>query len=104
MTGFGAQTPQLGSTASAFNAQADPILTQGQRLDQLRGSPSTTGRDYAQQGSAYQAALSGPLQQIIRSYGEQCIWVSTNLTDTAQNYDSADASGSAALRSSGSGA
>lgn len=101
--GFGAQTPELGSTASAFSAQADPIVQQAERLETTKGSSSTTGRSYSAQGDAYHQALTGPLEKIIRSFGEKCTWVSTNLTDTQQSYDSADSSGSAGLTASGSG-
>jgi hypothetical protein len=102
--GFGAQTPQLGSTAGAFDAQADPIMQQAERLESIKGSAATTGKAYAAQGDAYRAAVTGPLEKIIRSFGEKCVWASTNLTDTQQSYDNTDASGSAGLTSSGSGA
>jgi hypothetical protein len=102
--GFGTATPQLGSTAGAFDAQADPILQQAERLESIKGSSGSTGKAYAAQGDAYRSAVTGPLEKIIRSFGEKCTWVSTNLTDTQQSYASADASGSSGLTSSGSGA
>jgi len=43
--GFGAQTPAIASTASAFDAQADPIVQQAERLESIKGSGSTTGRE-----------------------------------------------------------
>ncbi len=101
--GFGAQTPAIASTAAAFDAQADPIQQQAERLQTIKGSSSTTGRAYAAQGDAYHQAITGPLEKIIRTFGEKCTWVSTTLSDTQSSYDNADASGSAGLSSSGSG-
>jgi hypothetical protein len=101
--GFGAQTPAIASTASAFDAQADPIVQQAERLESIKGTGSTTGREYAAQGDAYHQAVTGPLEKIIRTFGEKCIWVSTSLSKTQGSYDGADASGSAGLTSSGSG-
>jgi hypothetical protein len=101
--GFGAHTPAIASTASAFEAQADPIEQQAERLETIKGSSSTTGRDYAAQGDAYHQAVTGPLEKIIRTFGLKCVWVSTKLSDTQDAYDSADASGSSGLKASGSG-
>ena len=101
--GFGAQSPALGTAASAFDSQADPIIQQAERLETIKGSASTTGRDYAAQGDAYRQAITGSLEKVIRGFGEKCIWVSTNLTDTQAGYDNADSGGAAGLKSSGSG-
>ncbi|HZZ95676.1 MAG TPA: hypothetical protein VFE19_01580 [Jatrophihabitantaceae bacterium] len=101
--GFGAQTPAIASTASAFEAQSDPIQQEAERLESIKGSASTTGRAYAAQGDAYHQGVTGPLEKIIRSFGEKCIWVSTKLSDTQDAYDAADASGSSGLTASGSG-
>jgi hypothetical protein len=100
--GFGAQSPQIASAASTFDAQADPIMQQAERLQSIKGSAATTGRAYGAQGDAYRQAVTGPLEKIIRSFGEKCTWVSTTLSDTQDVYDAADTSGSAGLGSSGS--
>jgi hypothetical protein len=97
--GIGAQSPQIASAASAFDAQADPIMQQAQRLESIKGSAATTGRAYGTQGDAYRQAVTGPLEKIIRSFGEKCTWVAATLTDTQGAYDAADASGSAGLAS-----
>ena len=102
--GFGAQTPELSSAATAFDAQADPIIQQAERLETIKGSSATTGTGYSAQGAAYHDAITGPLEKIIRSFGEKCTWVSTNLSDTQSSYDGADASGSSGLHTAGSGA
>jgi hypothetical protein len=67
----------------------------------VQGGASTTGRDYAAQGSAYYQAVTGALEKIIRSFGEKCIYVSTNLQANQRDYESADASGSAGLGAAG---
>jgi hypothetical protein len=98
---FGAQTQAIASAAGAFGAQADPILQQAERLQTVEGTAQTTGRDYAAQGDSYRQALTGPLAKIVRTFGERCISVSDRLTRNQQDYDGADASGSAGLRASG---
>lgn len=98
---FGAQTQALGTAASAFQSQADPILQQAQRLETIKGTAQTTGRDYAAEGDAYHQVITGPLNTVVRSFGETCLKVSTALTQSRQGYEGAETSGSAALRSAG---
>jgi hypothetical protein len=98
---FEAQSQAIAGAASAFDAQADPIIRQAERLRAAQGTATTTGRDYSAQGSAYYQALTGPLEKIIRSFGEKCVYVSTNLQASAKDYTSADAAGSAGLQASG---
>lgn len=98
---FGAQPQALATTASAFQSQADPILQQAQRLQTITGAAATTGRDYAAEGDAYHQAITGPLNTVVRSFGETCLKVSGALTRTQQGYEGADASGTAGLRSAG---
>jgi hypothetical protein len=98
---FGAQTQALATAASAFQSQADPILQQAQRLETITGTGQTTGRDYSAQGDAYHQVITGPLNAVVRSFGETCLTVSSGLTANQQNYEGADASGSTALRSAG---
>lgn len=101
MGGFGAQTQELATAASAFQSQADPILQQAQRLQDVKGGPQTTGRDYSAEGDAYRQAITGPLNAVVRAFGETCITVSDGLTDNQRGYQSADGSGSAGLQSAG---
>ena len=77
---FGAQTQALATTASTFQAQADPILQQAQRLQTIKGAGPTTGRDYAAEGDAYHQVITGPLNTVVRSFGETCLKVSSALT------------------------
>jgi hypothetical protein len=100
---FGAQTPALGTAASAFDEQADPILQQAQRLETVKGSAQTTGRDYSAEGAAYRQVLTGPLNAVVRSFGETCLKVSSGLSANQRDYENADSSGSAALRAGGGG-
>ena len=65
------------------------------------GAAQTTGRDYSAQGDAYHQVITGPLNAVVRSFGETCLTVSGGLTANQQNYEGADASGSTALRSAG---
>lgn len=101
MGGFGAQTQNLATAAAAFQSQADPILQQAQRLQTVKGSAQSTGRDYAAEGDAYRQAITGPLDAIVRAFGETCITVSDGLTSNQRGYESADGSGSAGLQSAG---
>jgi len=78
--GFGAQTPAIASTASAFDAQADPIMQQAMKLESIKGSASTTGKAYAPQGQAYHDAITQSLEKIIRSFSEKSTWVSATLS------------------------
>lgn len=100
---FGAQTQALAAAASAFDAQADPILAQAQRLQSVKGAAGTTGRDYSAQGDAYHQAITGPLNAVVRAFGETCIRVSDALRQSGQSYEGADSSGSGALSSAGGG-
>ncbi len=101
---FGAQTQALASTASAFQSQADPVLQQAQRLETIKGTAQTTGRDYSAEGDAYHQAITGPLNAMVRSFGETCLTVSSGLTANQRNYEGADGSGSAGLTSAGGNA
>lgn len=100
---FGAEIQTIATAASAFDAQSDPIIQQAERLTSIKGSSSSTGRAYAAQGNAYHQAVTGPLESIIRKFGEKCIWVSTNLTDTKTDYEAADGSASSSITSAGTG-
>ena len=97
---FEAQPQAIAAAAGAFGAQADPILQQAERLQTVKGTAETTGRDYAAQGDAYRQALTGPLERIVRAFGERCISVSDRLEQNQHNYEGADASGSAGLHAS----
>ncbi len=101
---FGAQTQALASAASAFQSQADPILQQAQRLETIKGTAQTTGRDYSADGDAYHQVITGPLNAIVRSFGETCLTVSSGLTANQHNYEGADGSGSAGLTTAGGNA
>ena len=98
---FGAQTQAIAAAAGAFGAQADPILQQAERLQTVKGTAQTTGRDYAAQGDAYRQALTGQLEKIVRIFVVRCVSVSDRLNQSQQNYEGADASGAAGLRASG---
>jgi len=100
---FGAQAQAIAAAAGGFGAQADPILQQAERLQTVKGTAQTTGRDYAAQGGAYRQALTGPLEKIVRSFGERCISVADRLGQNQQDYEGADATGSAGLRTAGGG-
>jgi hypothetical protein len=99
--GFAAQSPALGNAAAVFGSAADPILQQAERLQGVRGTAQTTGRDYAAQGEAYRQALTGPLTTLVRRYGERCISVSDRLRASGRSYDSTDGSGSGELQAAG---
>lgn len=98
---FGAEPQALATAASTFQSQADPILQQAQRLETIKGTAQTTGRDYSAEGDAYHQAITGPLNAVVRSFGETCLTVSSGLSQSQQGYQGADTSGSAALRSAG---
>jgi hypothetical protein len=100
---FGAQTQAIATAASAFDGQADPIIQQAERLESIKGSSTTTGKAYSAQGDAYHQAVTQSLEKVIRTFGEKCLWVSTNLTDTKTGYESADSSGASSLDSAGTG-
>jgi hypothetical protein len=98
---FGAETQAIATAASAFDAQADPIVQQAERLESIKGSSSTTGNAYSAQGDAYHQAVTHSLEAVIRTFGEKCLWVSTNLTDTLVDYEGADGSASSSLDAAG---
>jgi hypothetical protein len=98
---FAADTQAISTAASAFDAQADPIMQQADKLETIKGSASTTGRAYAPQGQAYHDAITQSLETIIRSFAEKSSWVSGALSANVTDYVSADDSGQATLSSSG---
>ncbi|HEY8301577.1 MAG TPA: hypothetical protein VIG48_06745 [Jatrophihabitans sp.] len=104
---FTADTAAFSQAASAFHAEVEPISAQGRRLTTIKGSASTTGRDYQAQGTAYHDAIAGPnsvLAMIISQFSHRCDETSIKLASNGRDYESNDASNSAALRSSGTGA
>jgi hypothetical protein len=101
---FAADAQAIATAASAFDAQADPIMQQALKLESIKGSASTTGKAYAPQGQAYHDAITQSLEKIIRTFSEKSTWVSATLSATGTDYTSSDNSGQATIRSSGQGA
>jgi hypothetical protein len=101
---FAADAQAIATAATAFDAQADPIMQQALKLESIKGSASTTGKSYAPQGQAYHDAVTQSLEKIIRTFSEKTTWVSATLSATGTDYTSSDDSGQATLRSSGRGA
>lgn len=101
---FAANSQAIATAASAFDAQADPIMQQALKLESIKGSASTTGRAYAPQGQAYHDAITQSLEKIIRTFSEKTTWVSATLSAAGTDYTGSDDSGQATIRSSGQGA
>jgi hypothetical protein len=103
---FTADTAAFSSAASAFDAEVEPITNLARQLDTIKGSASTTGRDYQAQGQAYHDAIAGPdsgLAMIIQQFAHRCDETSTKLGSNGRAYESSDAANSATVGSSGSG-
>ena len=98
MTSFEAHTPALSSGAAAFGNAFSPLFEQAARLESLKGSSSTTGRDYSVQGDSYHQAMTGPVQELIKYYAQKCNWVSYNLSANAKDYEARDAANTAAIK------
>jgi hypothetical protein len=103
-SGYGADPQAIGTAAKAFEAQVDPIAQQAQKLDEILGSSSTTGRDYSAQGSAYHDAVTTTLGKLVREYSAKTAWVSGALSQTQTDYTASDQSGSSGVNAAGSGA
>ena len=100
--GFGAQTPAIASTASAFDAQADPILQQAERLESIKGSARPPAGRTPRRATPTTRRSPGRSRRSSGRSARNALGVD-ELSDTQSAYDSADASGSAGLSSSGSG-
>src|ERR1700733_13661061 len=89
---FAADAQAIATAASAFDAQADPIMQEALKLESIKGSASTTGKAYAPQGQAYHDAVTQSLEKIIRTFSEKSTWVSATLSATGSDYTSSDES------------
>ena len=104
---FSADTAAFSRAASAFRAEIEPISAQGRRLDTVKGSAATTGREYCAQGQAYHDAIAGPnsrLAMIISQFSHRCDETAIKLAANGRDYDSSDVGNAATLHDSGSGA
>ncbi|SDJ43191.1 Excreted virulence factor EspC, type VII ESX diderm [Frankineae bacterium MT45] len=104
MTSFKADPQALSTAAQAFTAQVDPINTVATRAEQLQGSPSSAGRDYAAEGTAYHAALLTMVQTLLTPMASKATWVADTLASTAASYQQSDRSADTGLDAAGEGA
>lgn len=103
---FSADTAAFSQAASAFSAEVQPIDNLARRLDTIKGSASTSGRDYRAQGQAYHDAIAGAnsgLAMIIQQFAHRCDETSIKLGSNGRDYESSDAANSSTLSGSGSG-
>ncbi len=97
--------PQALQTASAaFAGQVEPINALATAAERIQGGPDTAGRAYAQEGSAYHAAMLTFVQTQFTPMATKTTLVADTLASTGQHYAGQDASASAGLDTAGAGA
>ena len=101
---FHADPQALHTASSAFTGQVEPINALATEAERIQGGPNTAGRFYAQQGSAYHAAMLTFVQAQLTPMASKTTWVADTLASTAQHYSAQDSAASAGLNSAGQGA
>lgn len=96
--------PQALQTASAaFAGQVEPINALATAAERIQCGPDNAGRDYAQQGSAYHAAMLTFVQAQFTPMATKTTWIADTLASTGRHYAGQDATASAELDSAGQG-
>ena len=103
MTSFKADPQALTSAAQSFTGQVNPINTTASQAEALQGASSSAGRDYAEDGTAYHAALTTMVQTLLTPMSAKTAWVADTLSGSAASYQRSDQSAESGLNSASKG-
>ena len=97
--------PQALQAASrAFDAQVEPINALATAAERIQGGPDNAGRAYAQQGSAYHAAMLTFVQKQFTPMATKTTWVADTLASPGRHYAAQDSAAAEGLGTAGQGA
>ena len=101
---FRADSEALQAASRAFDAQVEPINALATAAERLQGGPDNAGRVYAQQGSAYHAAMLTFVQAQLTPMATKTTWVADTLASTGKHYAAQDTAAAGELGTAGRGA